>query len=557
MGSDGRRNCFYTPVEHRWRLAILLVVALVACRSSDPLSDVDYDAAASVANEATLSRRLDELAADSMLGRGPGQRGDTMTVAYLEAQMRAIGLAPMNDSGYRQPVALRRLHADGEGTFRVNGRAVPLDASSGVIFAANKLGTHAVSDAPVVFVGHGIVAPEHGWDDYGEIDLRGKVALILDGEPVAVRRRRFGTRGNGSPHGLAFLKGRHALARGAVGVVIIRTGTDAVHRARRRRLQDDVLMGEVDDATPDPAVTLHLSQSAGEALANAVGTRLAVWQAAAEDPTVGPQDLPLRLDASVSATGARFISHNVVGVVVGSDPVLRGECVVYLGHWDGYGVGLAVAGDSIYNGALDDAAGVSSMLLVAEAVRALPRAPRRTMVFVATTAEESGMRGADAYVANPVCPLERTTLAVGMDWTWTWGMTDTIVSNGFGYSTVDSLAERVATRHAKAFAPGLGEYWLASDHAALVLRGVPAWFGGLDGEVRGRPAGWAAAQLATQVTHVPSDERKESWNLAGAVFEVRFVFELGVRAAESELGPTWTAQSEFRRAAAARRSNRP
>ena len=490
-----------------------------------------------------------------MLGRGPGQRGDTMTVAYLEAQMRAIGLAPVDDYGYRQPVALRRLHADGQGTFRVNGRAVPLDARSGVIFAATKLGTHAVRNAPVVFVGYGLVAPEHGWDDYGEIDLRGKVALILDGEPAALSQRRFGTRGDRSPHAFAFLKGRHALAHGAVGVVMIRTGTDSIHRARRRRLQDDVLVGEAEDATPEPAVTLHLSKSAGEALANAVGTTLAVWHAAAEGPTFDPQDLPLRLDATVRATGVRFMSHNVVGVVVGSDPVLRDECVVYLAHWDGYGIGLAVAGDSIYNGALDDAAGVSSMLLVAEAVRALPRAPRRTMVFVATTAEEFGLRGANAYAADPVCRLERTALAVGMDWTWTWGMTDTIVSNGFGYSTVDSLAGRVATRLGKAFAPGVGEYWLASDHAALVLRGVPAWFGGLDGDVRGRPAGWASAQLATQATHVPSDERKESWNLAGALLEVRFVFELGARAAESELGPTWTAQSEFRRAAAARRSN--
>ncbi len=536
-----------------------LVMRLAASRRdaapqlrADTITDREIDQASRTANEATLSRRIDDLAADSMLGRGPGQRGDTLTVAYLEREMARIGLSPAGEQGYRQSVTLFRTRATGRVTFRASGRLVELDTSA-VILAATAPGDFSTADAPVVLVGFGIIAPEYGWDDYRDIDLHGKVALILDGEPESVRRRRFGTRSYASPHVPAYLKARHALARGAAAVVFIRTGTDVAHRARRRNLQEQELTGDVPEITPESPITLHLSISAGELLAQASGTTLNAWRTAAHDSSTRPRELPLRLDASVHTEARRFVSYNVVGVIRGRDPALRDECVVYLGHWDAYGIGPAVGGDSIYNGALDNAAGVSEMLHVAEVVRALPRAPRRTMVFVATTAEERGMRGTDAYAARPVCPLPRTALAIGMDWSWTWGLTDTVVSNGIGYSTVDSLAARIVTRLGKTFAPGLGEYWLLSDHAALALRGVPAWFGGLDGEVTGRPKGWAARQLFTTRTHVPDDDRKPTWDLSGALFEVRFLAELGIRAAESATRPVWTVDSEFKRASEALR----
>lgn len=527
---------------------LLACVVLVACSTPSEFANATYDAAQLTATEVTLSRRIDELAADSMLGRGPGQRGDTLAVAYLERQMRAIGLEPGGNYGFQQPVALTRLRATGRALFRVNGKIVALDSSL-LIFAAAKSGEHAVQNAPVVFVGHGVVAPEYGWDDYGQIDLHGKIALILDGEPEAVSAKRFGTRGEKGPYGFRFLKGRNAMRHGAAGVVIIRTGGDSVHRTRRHRLQDEAIVGDAPGAIAESPVTIHVAASTGETLARAAGTTLAAWRALAEDSAFGPRETSLRLDASMRSDSINFTSHNVVGIVRGSDVKLRDECVVYLGHWDAYGIGPAVRGDSIYNGALDDAAGVSQMLLIAQTVRALPRAPRRTMVFVATTAEERGMRGANAYAAQPVCALSRTALAIGMDWAWTWGITDTIGSNGIGYSTVDSLAGDVATRLGKAFVPGVGEYWLASDHAVLALRGVPAWFGGLDGEVRGKPRGWAEEQLAQQETHVPYDERKSAWNLSGALFEARFLFEVGTRAAEQSAPFVWTVDSEFKRAA--------
>lgn len=538
-------------------LCFLPLATSLACGRADgradrAFSDRAYDDAANSVREATLSRRIDDLAADSMLGRAPGTRGETLTVAYLEREMRAIGLTPGGSDGYRQPVSLARVRAQGSARFHAGGHTVALD-STAVVFAATAAGEHVVRDAPIVFVGYGIVAPEFGWDDYGDIDLRGKVALILDGEPAIVSGRRFGTRAEQSPHAMPFLKGGHALAHGASAVVLLRSGDDSAHARRRLRLQDEGVIGEALDPAPQAPISLHLSTIAAERLARASGTTFAAWRALAEDSAAAPSELALRLDARVQTDATPFVSYNVIGTIPGSDAARRDECVVYLAHWDAFGIGPAVHGDSIYNGALDDAAGVSQMLLIAQAMRALPRAPRRTMVFVATTAEEHGTRGANAYAAAPTCALERTALAVGMDWPWTWGVTDTVVSNGYGYSTVDSLAREVATRHGKALVAGLGDYWLASDHATLALRGVPAWFGGLDGEVHGKPSGWAAQQLETQESHVPSDERKPTWDLSGALFEVRFLFELGVRAAEGPGRFEWSVDSESRRAATALR----
>ena len=171
------------------------------------------------------------------------------------------------------------------------------------------------------------------------------------------------------------------------------------------------------------------------------------------------------------------------------------------------------------------------------------------MVFLATTAEESGTIGADAYVANPVCPMNKTQLAIGADWTWTWGRTPLITSNGFGYSSVDSLAREIAQGLGKSFGPGWADYWMASDQSAFLTQGVPSWFGGLDGEVIGKPEGWAMQQLMTTATHVPADEIRPTWDMSGSVDDTRFLLRLGVAAAEMRTRFTWTVDSEFSRAA--------
>ncbi len=222
---------------------------------------------------------------------------------------------------------------------------------------------------------------------------------------------------------------------------------------------------------------------------------------------------------------------------------------MYIAHWDAFGIGPAVSGDSIYNGALDNAGGVSTMLAVAEAIRSLPRPSARTMVFIGSTAEESGKLGADAYVADPICPMENTQLVIGVDHTWPWGLTGTISSDGYGYSTVDSLAEIIANRMGKTFVPGWSDLLMASDQSAFLVKGVPSWFGGLQGEIIGKPKGWTMQQIMTAASHSPNDVILATWDMAGEVEQARFLFELGVAAGEMRSPFRWTADGEFTRAA--------
>ncbi|MEJ7758433.1 MAG: M28 family peptidase [Gemmatimonadaceae bacterium] len=534
-------------------LAVILVAAPLALAAQHPLDPRAVDQSASVISVARLMGRISALAHDSMLGRKPGHRGGTITTEYLSREMRRIGLEPARLGQYLQPVRLRTASAKGSVRFTARGQRIALIQDRQVIIGAIKPGPHRISRASLVLVGHGIVAPEFRWDDYKGANLAGNIAVILDGEPASLTSRGFAPNASSTYHGMWFLRARHAIAHGAAGVIIVRGGSDSVHAVRARRTQHSATIGDAPSTIPEPPVTVVLSASGADRLARSIGDSIAGWRQRAKDSAFTPSLLPVMLDADFVVNSIPFTSHNVIGIIPGSDPALRSECVVYAAHWDAYGVGPPVNGDSIYNGALDNAAGVSTMLAIAEATRALPRTPARTTVFLATTAEESGMLGADAYVANPVCPMDKTVLAIGMDWTWTWGRTDTISSNGFGYSTVDSAAGLIARRMGKKFVPGWSDYWMASDQSAFLTKGVPSWFGGLDGEVTGKPRGWALEQLSSTQTHVPSDEILPTWDMSGAVEEARFLYHLGVHAAEMHSPFRWTADSEFYRAARASR----
>ena len=530
-------------------LVLAVLSSATAAGGQQPLATSTLESAGKTVTVAKLMHRIEALAHDSMLGRGPGQRGDTMTTRYLAREMERIGLTPAGRNGFLQPVAMKRGFARGSAAFFFRDREISLRADEQVFQTVTTAGTKRLSAAPLILVGHGIAAPEFRWDDYKGKSLAGKVAVILDHEPAALGKRSFSPVSGSTYHAMWFVRARYAMERGAAGVVIVRTGSDSAHAVRSRRGQHEATIGDLPSPIPLPPVTIQISASAADALARNIGDSLTGWLARAADSSFAPVELPLTVSVEQDVTTRSFESSNVIGVIRGSDPELRDECVVYAAHWDAYGIGPAVRGDSIYNGALDNAGGVSSMLAIAEATRALPRPPARTMVFLATTAEETGLLGANAYIANPVCPMEKTQLVIGADWTWTWGPTDTISSNGYGYSTVDSLAGSIARRIGKAFTPGWSDYWMASDHAAFLTKGVPSWFGGLDGEVTGKPKGWAMQQLMSTATHVPRDEILPTWNMEGSVEETRFLFELGVRAAEMKGRLRWINDSEFARAA--------
>jgi Zn-dependent M28 family amino/carboxypeptidase len=250
----------------------------------------------------------------------------------------------------------------------------------------------------------------------------------------------------------------------------------------------------------------------------------------------------------------RMRSRNVVAKLVGSDPKLRDEYVIHSAHWDAFGVGRPIDGDSIYNGALDDASGIAWLLATARAYRALPSPPKRTMLFLAVTGEEANLLGSQWYAEHPAYPLARTLADVNMDIANPWGRTKSIVSIGYGQTTLEDLLAREAARDGRSVKPDPESekgYFYRADHFSLVQKGVPALaflFPGAD--YVDRPADYGQRKRAEYIAHdyhKPSDEPKADWDLAGMVDDARLLFRVSLDVANGSVWPAWKPGTEFRR----------
>jgi hypothetical protein len=493
---------------------------------------------------ASLWRHLRVLAHDSLLGRGPGQRGDTLTVQYLEREFRRIGLRQGGAYGYLQPVQLLRATARPSLTVRTASQP-SLEVAAQEMIVQGAPGGVRIDGAPIVFAGYGIAAPEFGWDDWKDTALDGAVALVLGGEPPLLSARSFAGEGTGTYHFITQWRAEAAAARGAAGVLVIVPAAFLTEPIMRWWLQDEHTQAAVPTGRPMPRFSGYIADSAAARIARAAGSSLDEWRAMARSAEFRPIRTAAVMDARVSVATRPFTSHNVVGRVTGSDPLLRDECVVYLAHWDAYGYGPSVDGDSIYNGATDAAGAVAQLLAMAEALQSMPT-PKRTMVFVATTAEESGLFGAEAYIADPVCAPEKTVLAVGVDWFNERGPATAVTSNGLGYTSLDPQVRELAALQGRSLNGAFSFLFAGSDHVALMQRGIVGFFGGSDlYSVAQPPEDW--------LSHTPADEIDPAWDLAGATVDAHLMLALGILVANADGRPVWIVDSEFRRAAEAGR----
>jgi hypothetical protein len=492
------------------------------------------DLAEARVDTAALWRHLRVLAHDSMLGRGPGQRGDSLTVGYLEAEFRRAGLEPGGAYGYLQPVALLRATTTPSLSVRAAGTTVHVRADEILAQAAGG-GIDHLDGAPLVFGGYGIVAPEFDWDDWKDADLHGAVTLVLAGESPHLTARSFADARTPTYHVLTHLRAEVAAARGAAGVLVVVPAAFLTDPTLRWWLQDEYTLPGSPTGRPVPRFSGYIADSAAERIARAAGSSLEEWRALAEREDFTPVWTSAVADARLATVARPFTSHNVVGRVTGGDPLLRDECVVYLAHWDAYGIGPAVNGDSIYNGATDAAGAVAQLLAMATALQTMPT-PRRTMVFVATTAEESGLFGAEAYIADPVCAPASTVLAVGVDW-FVERASGEVTSNGLGYTSLDELVREIAGLQGRAVGGAFSFIYAGSDHMALMQRGIVGFFGG-------------GVPLPTHewLSHTPADEIDHGWDLTIAAQDAHLMLALGMSVANAGTRPYWTADSEFRRA---------
>jgi Zn-dependent M28 family amino/carboxypeptidase len=540
-------------------LSLVLISVLAACAPREEATQpatVPAEALAAV-DTASLMRHIRDLAHDSMLGRAPGSVGEDRTVAYLEAQFRALGLSPGNtDGSYMQAVPLVAMTADPGMTLTISGSGAPKRLRYREDFVAwtrHVVPSVSVRNAPLVFVGYGVEAPEFSWDDFKGEDIAGKILVMLVNDPPLPDSSQFGGKAM-TYYGRWTYKYEQGMKHKAAGVLLI-------HETGPAGYPWPVVQGmggeKFDLATSDSNRTrapmegwIHLDQA--RAILAAAGQGFDSLKARAATREFRPVPLGVNGSVTIRNTIRSVASRNVLALLEGSDSAGREEYVVYTAHWDHFGVGEPVNGDSIYNGALDNATGTAALLVLAKAFKAMPTPPRRSILFAAVTAEEQGLLGSQYYSVAPVYPLAKTLANINIDGINTDGPTKDLVVIGMGASELEDYARDAAAeqqRVLKADAEPEKGFYYRSDHFNFAKQGVPAFYADAGTEVIGKPADFAMKQrerYTNEDYHKPSDEIRPEWNLDGAVQDVRLYLTIGFRVAQAEKYPEWRPGNEFR-----------
>ena len=541
------------------RLAAVAALALVAADTPEI-----PEAALDRIDARGMLRHIAVLASDAFEGRGPGTPGETRTVAYLTEQFRRLGLKPGNpDSSYTQDVPLVGIRTRARGTIRVGDRAIDLKTPDDWVAVSRRFTPEVeVKGSEVVFVGYGVVAPEYGWDDYKGVDVRGKTIVMLINDPAVPDPKDpgqldpalFGGRGM-TYYGRWTYKYEIASAKGAAAALII-------HETGPAGYPYQVVVGSWgrenfdipadDDNAGRVAVEAWLTNEAARRLLSAAGQDLDALKKAAARKDFRPVPLRATADFAAQNTLRRIKSQNVLARRDGSDPKLKDELVIYTAHWDHLGRDEALAGDQVFNGAADNASGVAMMLEIAGGFAALPTPPRRSVLFLAVTAEEKGLLGAKWYAEHPLYPLAKTLADINMDVVNLWGRTTDVTSVGQGLSTLDDLLAERARAHGRVVRPDpepeKGTYY-RSDHFEFAKLGVPALNakGGID--FPGKPPGFGLKkrdEYTQKDYHKVTDEVKPDWDLSGAVEDARLLLEVGYRVAQGDRYPEWKPGAEFK-----------
>ena len=540
---------------------VLLVGAAVWTVFTAPALAADLD-------PAKIAEHVKILADDSFEGRGPATAGETKTVEYIIQQYKAAGLQPGGDLGDAQRIwtlglPLARFENKGPVTVGVTagGKAQAWTQGDQVALRPAQNGATRVSvkDAPVVFVGYGVKAPERDWDDFKGFDLKGKIALVLVNDPdfeTGPESKNGGDFGGKAMtyYGRWTYKFEEAARQGAVGFLVIHETAPASYGWATVKNSNTNSQFDIIRQNPGESHALvegWIQRDNTVDLFKAAGLDFEALKAQAQTRAFKPVELKgVTFSADYEVDVQKIVSKNVVGRIVGAKR--PGETILYSSHWDHIGVGLPDArGDAIYNGAVDNADGVATMIEIGRAF-AKGRQPDRSVVFLAVTAEEKGLLGSEYYAANPLYPLATTVADINMDALSPTGPAKDFTTSGDAASTLQDALIAVGKAKGRYYTPDprpeAGSFF-RSDHFPFAKRGVPAIsFGsGRDLVDGGRAAGEAFAKAYTaERYHQPADEFDPSWNLEGMAQDGELMFELGLQLANSTVWPDWKDGSEFK-----------
>ncbi|HEV3028212.1 MAG TPA: M20/M25/M40 family metallo-hydrolase, partial [Planctomycetota bacterium] len=493
------------------------------------------------------------LASDRLEGRGPWTRGEFLATEYLAAEFKKAGLKPIGQRGtYFQPVPLVRVATSPKSTLRAVKGETTLEIPCEEGFSGTSQTQKELEEfgAEAIFLGHGITAPEFGWDDYKGVDVKGKVVVLFTNEPPSDDPKFFG--GNAlTYYGRWTYKFEEAARRGAKACFIIHTRETAGYPYSVVRPLDGAQL-ERDPGQPALAFAGWLSEAAGEKVLGLAGRT--VDSALKEANTRGfkPYSLGLRLKGNIPTKVEKIVSNNVVGMAEGSDPELRSEAVVFTAHWDHLGVGRAVLGDAIYNGAADNATGCALLLELARAWSAQSPRPKRSAIFLAVTAEEKGLLGSKYYTQHPLVPLAKTALDLNFDMILPLGVPESVVVTGADRTTAWPAVKAAAQRNGLEIEADqrahLGIFY-RSDHFSMAQAGVPAFSVSAGMKIKGKPKDFARKAMQEfndKAYHSPQDEFKPEWDFSGFVVLARFALDVARDVANADRLPTWNPGDEFR-----------
>ncbi len=496
-----------------------------------------------------------EISDDRYEGRGPGTPGDKMARDYLAGRMAELGLEPgAADGSWEQPFDLVGVDAQQpeKWTFEGEGRSMTLDQWDHFIVSSGVQEDRAViEDAELVFVGYAIEAPEYDWDDFKGVDLTGKVLLIMNNDPdwdpdlFAGETRLW--------YGRWDYKYLSAARQGAVGAIIIHTSPSAgypfqVVQTSWTGAQFELPAGD----EPRTQVNGWVTEDTARELVLMAGHDLDDLREAAYNRDFEPVPLGITTSLAMDVDITRVQSANVLGLIPGSDPELSDEVVVYTAHHDHLGIGTPnEAGDAIYNGAYDNATGVAQVMAIARAIKALPEAPRRSVLINLVGAEEQGLLGSEYYAAHPTFPPGKIAANINYDGGNIWGHTHDVTYIGLGKSTIDEIAGLIAEEQGRVVKPDQFAdkgYFYRSDQFSFAKIGVPAMYLDEGTDFVDRPPGWGREQKNhyTEVNyHQPSDEYDPSWNLEGMIDDALLGYWTGLAIANADKMPTWVPGDEF------------
>lgn len=501
-----------------------------------------------------LSAHVKFLSSDLLEGRGVGTRGDELARTYLATQLQSYGLQPGSaDGAWNQTVPILGITTNVTETLTAQGKQgeAKFVAPEDFTAVAGSPDEHANwRNAELVFVGYGITAPEQKWDDFGGVDVRGKVLLVVNNDPADDPNRFAGkTR---LYYGRWSYKYEEAARRGAIGAIIIHTNESAGYPFQviqtshgRENFWLPFRAGE-----PSLGVRSWCSEDAAKRLCALGGHDLDALRRRANEGNQPPVPLGVTLGLAVTNTVRKIESGNVIGVLPGSDPRLRDEYVVVTAHFDHLGVGKPRGEDTIYNGAVDNASGCAGLLALARACAMLPTAPRRSLMFLAVTAEESGLLGSQYFAENPTVPKKQLVANFNVDGLNVWGKTNDVEFIGYGKSSLTALAESIAKASGRRLEPDsnpdLGLFY-RSDHFNFARIGVPAAYlkAGKDFLDRPEDRRRMKGSYTTVHYHQPSDEMAGWWNFDGAIDDMQLLLECMVQTANAPDAPTWTPGDEF------------